>query len=114
MHNFILNVRLVFYSTIFIFRSTSQKLGSYTRKLYVDIKNGRNLENLIYKHDPYYVQTENFFKIYSLTYFRAFKIVIFRSKPKIGLIESEIKYVGFKNDLNLENLIPRFFETPYT
>ena len=90
--------------------------------MYVDIKNGRNLENLIYKHkpllcaniDPYYVQTENFFKIYSLTYFRAFKIVIFRSKPKIGLIESEIKYVGFKNDLNLENLIPRFFETPYT
>ena len=37
----------VYFSTIVIFRSTSLKFGSLNRNLYVDIKNGFNLENPI-------------------------------------------------------------------
>ena len=111
-----------------IFRSTSLKMGSLNQKLYVDFKNGFNLENPITSESvyPYTKMCKRrlsyFYQItpLQLETLGAYKIVIFRStSKKFGSLIRKL-YVNFKNGLNLENPITNesvdpyspFFETP--
>ena len=104
---------------IYVERSTSLKLDSLNRKLYVNLKKCLNLENPITSKSvwPLYkiVQTEIilFISNYSLQFETsgAYKIVIFVSTSlKSGLFNRKL-YVNFKNCLNLENLITNESET---
>ena len=96
----------------------SLKLDSLILKLYVDLKNGFNLENPIIRNSVYpYTKLckqklSYFLPNYSLQLETsgAYKIFIFRSK---SLIKSGL-YVDFKNGLNLENPITNESVDPYS